>query len=42
MRVQRGIGFVHLCGFTAYTDRCGDEAAVALLTQLRATLRGAA
>ena len=39
MRVQRCIAFLDLCGFTKYTEEHGDEAAVAVLARLRATLR---
>jgi class 3 adenylate cyclase len=39
MRVERCIAFLDLCGFTTYTEEHGDEAAVAVLAHLRATLR---
>jgi adenylate cyclase len=39
MRVTRTFAFLDLCGFTAYTDARGDEAAVAVLAQLRALVR---
>jgi adenylate cyclase len=42
VRVERTFAFVDLCGFTAYTDASGDDAAIAVLAHLRATLRAAA
>jgi adenylate cyclase len=39
MRVRRCIAFLDLCGFTAYTEEHGDDAAVAVLAKLRASLR---
>jgi class 3 adenylate cyclase len=39
MRVDRTFAFVDLCGFTAYTESHGDDAAVAVLARLRAVLR---
>jgi adenylate cyclase len=39
MRVHRTFAFLDLCGFTAYTDARGDEAAVAVLATLRALVR---
>ena len=39
MRVQRCFGFVDLCGFTAFTERFGDELAVVALARFRTTLR---
>lgn len=39
MRVDRCFGFVDLCGFTAFTERFGDELAVVALARFRATLR---
>jgi adenylate cyclase len=39
MRVVRTFAFLDLCGFTAYTEARGDEAAVAVLADLRALLR---
>lgn len=39
MRVERCFAFLDLSGFTTYTDEHGDEAAVALLAQLRAIVR---
>jgi adenylate cyclase len=39
MRVIRTFAFLDLCGFTAYTEARGDEAAVAVLAELRALLR---
>jgi class 3 adenylate cyclase len=38
-RVDRTFAFIDLSGFTRYTDREGDGAAVALLTQFRSTVR---
>jgi class 3 adenylate cyclase len=42
VRVDRTFAFLDLCGFTAFTNTRGDAAAVALLAQLRATVRAAA
>lgn len=42
MRVERCFAFLDLCGFTAFTESQGDDAAVALLAQLRAIVRAAA
>jgi adenylate cyclase len=42
VRVERTFAFLDLCGFTAYTDASGDDAAIAVLADLRATLRAAA
>jgi adenylate cyclase len=39
VRVQRCFGFVDLCGFTAFTERFGDELAVVALARFRTTLR---
>lgn len=39
MRVERCFGFVDLCGFTAFTERFGDELAVVALAGFRTTLR---
>jgi class 3 adenylate cyclase len=39
MRVTRTFAFLDLCGFTAYTDARGDEAAVTVLSTLRALVR---
>lgn len=39
MRVERCFGFVDLCGFTAFTERFGDELAVVALALFRTTLR---
>lgn len=39
MRVDRAFAFVDLCGFTAYTDREGDDAARAVLTAFRSVVR---
>ena len=39
MRVRRCFAFLDLCGFTSYADAEGDEAAVALLHDLRAVVR---
>lgn len=38
-RVRRSFAFVDLCGFTDFADSHGDDAAVAELTVLRATVR---
>jgi len=38
-RVQRTFGFVDVSGFTAYTDRHGDAAAVEVLERVRAVIR---
>jgi adenylate cyclase len=42
VRVEPTFAFLDLCGFTAYIDASGDDAAVAVLADLRATLRAAA
>jgi adenylate cyclase len=42
VRVTRCFAFLDLCGFTEYTASHGDAAAVAVLAQLRATLRAEA
>jgi class 3 adenylate cyclase len=42
VRVERAFGFVDLCGFTAFTDRHGDEQVVLVLAQLRTALRESA
>jgi adenylate cyclase len=42
VRVERTFAFLDLCGFTAYTEASGDDAAIAVLANLRATLRAAA
>lgn len=39
MRVERCFGFVDLCGFTAFTERFGDELAVVALAGFRTALR---
>ena len=39
MRVERCFGFVDLCGFTAFTERHGDDTTVEVLGELRTTLR---
>lgn len=39
MRVDRAFAFVDLCGFTAFTERHGDERAVLVLAELRTALR---
>lgn len=39
MRVDRAFAFVDLCGFTAFTERHGDERAVLVLAQFRTALR---
>ena len=38
-RVQRTFAFVDVCGFTAFTDREGDAAAVELLETIRGSIR---
>jgi class 3 adenylate cyclase len=40
--VNRCFAFIDLSGFTAYTDRHGDEQVVVVLAQLRVGLREAA
>src|SRR5918998_577326 len=40
--VEGTFAFLDLCGFTAYTDASGDDAAIAVLADLRATIRAAA
>lgn len=42
VRVERAFAFVDLCGFTAFTDRHGDEQVVLVLAELRTALREAA
>lgn len=42
VRIPRAFAFVDLCGFTAYMDVSGDEAAARALTAMRTTVRGAA
>lgn len=42
MRVDRCFGFVDLSGFTAFTERHGDERTVLVLAELRTMLREAA
>jgi adenylate cyclase len=39
MRVERCFGFVDLCGFTAFTERYGDEHTVVVLANFRTKLR---
>lgn len=39
MRVERCFGFVDLCGFTAFTERHGDERTVVVLADFRTRLR---
>lgn len=39
MRVERCFAFVDLCGFTAFTERYGDEYTVVVLASFRTTLR---
>jgi adenylate cyclase len=39
LRVERTFAFLDLCGYTRYTELKGDDAAVAVLAQLRAVLR---
>lgn len=38
-RVRRTFGFIDLCGFTAYSNSRGDDAAVAQLAAFRAIVR---
>jgi class 3 adenylate cyclase len=42
VRVERTFAFLDLCGFTAYSEARGDDAAIAVLAQLRSTLRASA
>ena len=42
MRVDRCFAFIDLSGFTAFTDRHGDERVVVVLAELRTALREAA
>jgi class 3 adenylate cyclase len=42
VRVDRAFAFVDLCGFTAFTDRHGDEQVVLVLAELRTALRESA
>jgi class 3 adenylate cyclase len=42
MRVDRTLAFLDLCGFTGFTQERGDDAAVAVVAQLRRTLRATA
>ena len=39
MRVERCFSFIDLCGFTAFTERFGDELAVVALARFRTALR---
>lgn len=39
VRVDRCFAFVDLCGFTAFTERHGDERTVLVLAELRSTMR---
>jgi class 3 adenylate cyclase len=39
VRVERCFAFVDLCGFTAFTERYGDEYTVVVLASFRTTLR---
>jgi adenylate cyclase len=39
LRVERCFAFVDLCGFTAFTERYGDEYTVVVLASFRTTLR---
>ena len=39
MHVQRTFALIDLCGFTAYTEDRGEQAAVAVLVHLRSTVR---
>jgi class 3 adenylate cyclase len=42
VRVPRTFAFLDLCGFTAYNEARGDDAAIAVLAHLRARLRASA
>jgi adenylate cyclase len=42
VRVERTFAFLDLCGFTAYSESRGDDAAIAVLARLRATVRASA
>jgi class 3 adenylate cyclase len=42
VRVDRAFAFVDLCGFTAFTDRHGDDRVVVVLAELRTALRESA
>jgi adenylate cyclase len=42
LRVERGVAFVDLCGFTDFADDHGDDEAAEVLHLLRASLREAA
>jgi class 3 adenylate cyclase len=42
MRVERCFAFIDLSGFTAFTERCGDERTVEVLTRFRGRVRGIA
>lgn len=42
MRVDRCFAFIDLCGFSAYTERNGDEEAVSVLSMMRSVVRRAA
>jgi adenylate cyclase len=42
MRVDRCFAFIDLCGFSAYTERNGDEEAVSVLSMMRSVVRHAA
>lgn len=39
MRVDRTFAFIDLCGFTAFSERHGDDVAVTVLAELRSALR---
>jgi class 3 adenylate cyclase len=39
MRVERCFGFLDLCGFTAFTERFGEERTVVVLANFRTALR---
>lgn len=41
MRVDRTFAFLDVCGFTAYTEAAGDDAAVAVLATVRGVVRAA-
>lgn len=38
-RVERSFAFVDISGFTSFTDRCGDAAAVGALSEFRLVVR---
>ena len=42
MRVERCFAFIDLSGFTSFTERCGDESTVEVLTRFRGRVRAIA